>query len=123
MTDCCGSWGRVHRRGVAGRAVGCTGGNKAGGSKSQDQCQEQCKVGNTVKTGVFQEWGAFTPSLCAGGRVHRIKWRKRRPLEPDNEGHLMQIRLRFKIRLMHRPLHPRLWEKPYQLCLHDHMFF
>ena len=48
------------------------------------------------RQGVFEEWGEFIHSLYTGGRKYKMKWRKRRPLEPDYEGPLIHMKLKLQ---------------------------
>lgn len=68
-------------------------GRKKGNPNNKDNAR--CKVGNNSQIGCVSRMGSVMPSLYAGGRIHKMRWRKRRPLEPHYEGPLMQMKLKL----------------------------
>lgn len=76
-----GSQGRIHRRDVTWAGLW----SLQMGRKKEDPGNinnAKCTVEDNAKARVCDEWGASILSLYAGDRMHKMKWRKKTPLEP-----------------------------------------
>lgn len=93
MSNCCGRQGRIHRRDVA-RAGLQRWEERRGTQITRIMPDARSEI--IHRQGVFPEWAVFMPSLYAGSRIHKMRWRKRRPLEPHYEGPLMQMKLKLQ---------------------------